>query len=121
MIAKIITDNKLTCTVAQFNKYMNWLIIDTSMYDKLLPTKSLFSKKYNWHTIENPAKWKYYYHITIWTNTFLQNTAPYVEWLVWLNDTNIDTVIADHKAKLIQWYIDSEKLRLTIANFTPVI
>jgi len=118
---KIIADNKLSCTVTQFDTYMKWLTINTSIYDKLLPIKSLFSKKYNWHTIENPAKWKYYYHITIWANTFLQNTVPYVSWNVGLDDTNIDTVIADHKTKLIQWYIDSEKLRLTIAKFTPVV
>ena len=120
-IKKIITNNNLTCTTTQFTTYMNWLTIDTSMYDSLLPTKCLFSKKYNWHKIDNPANWKYYYHITIWWMTFLQNTVPFSEWHQPLDDTNIDTVIAKHKKFLIQWYIDNEKLRLTIEHFKPAI
>jgi len=117
MIQKIITDNNLTCTVAQFTTYMNWLKINTSIYNKLMPTKCLFSKKYNWHIIENPAKWKYYYYITVWWQTFLQNSAPYVQWLVWLNDKNIDKIILEHKTKLINDFIELEKLKLTINNF----
>ena len=121
MLEKLIKEQNLLCTELEFTTYRDTLIVDTSAYDNLLPTKALFTEKYNWNEVENPANWKYYYFLEVGGAVFLQNIVPYVWGFVPLDDTNVDEVASDHKIKLIKRIEDWEKLRLTIEHFSPVV
>jgi len=121
MLEKLIKEQNLSCTELEFTTYRDWLTVDTSAYDNLLPTKALFTELYNWNQVENPANWKYYYFLEVGGAVFLQNIVPYVWGLVPITDENVDEVILDHKTKLIKWYADSEKFKLTIEHFSPII
>jgi len=47
MLEKLIKEQNLLCTELEFTTYRDTLIVDTSAYDNLLPTKALFTEKYN--------------------------------------------------------------------------
>lgn len=118
---QIINELDLNCTAQEFIDYYNTITIDTTDIEVAQPTIATFDKPYPWPNgdviINNPANWKYYYYICINWKTFLQNIVPYVQGLQPLNDINIDKVIADHKEKLTENYINSKKRWLTVEYF----
>ena len=119
MYKEIIEQENLTCTEEQFEKFFN--SIDLSQLKEEMSWVKVeiktFDEKYNNIQIENPANGKYYYIMDIQGMVFLQNIVPYVWWLNWLNDDNIDEVIENHKNNIINDFINSEKMKLTINNF----
>ena len=111
---EIIKQNDLTCSVEEFENYLN------SLEDEVIEvttSKHTFDEKYNNVQIENPANWKYYYLLNIEWVTYLQNIAPYVWWLVPLNDDNVDEVIENHSNELKKQFSDSKKLQQTVEYF----
>lgn len=119
MFEYIKTQYNLTCTEQEFNDYKNSL--DYSEVENELNNTQVtihtFDEFYNWHEIENPANWQYYYIASIWGRNFLQNIIPYIGWNNPLNDNNIDEVIESHKNTLVSEYIENLKITETINNF----
>lgn len=117
MLKKIIEDYSLNCTVKEFKDYMNTIKIDTTDLEKLEPEVHTFDELYNWHKIQNPWNWKYYYTLQVWGRNFVQYIVPYIWWNQPINDNNLKDIIKTHKDRLIQEYINSEKFRETVKYF----
>ena len=111
---KIIKENELTCSVEEFETYYNNLEIEEPV---ITGNKYLFSEKYNNVTIDNPANGKYYYTIDFEGRTYLQAHAPFVGGFIALNEDNIDSIIQEHKDKIIEEYVEGKKLQDTIEHF----
>ena len=119
MYTEIIKKEELVCTEIEFENFHNSIDLtdlETSL-NNIVINKFTFDELYNWVQIENIANWKYYYTAEIDWRVFLQNIVPFVSWNIALNDDNVDTVILEHKNKLIKDYIDWEKIMTTINYF----
>ena len=122
MYKEIIEKEELVCTEIEFENFHNSIDLtdlETSL-NNIVISKFTFDEKYNWVQIENIANWKYYYTAEIDWRVFLQNIVPFVSWNIALNDDNVDTVILEHKNKLIKDYIDWEKIMTTINYFKSI-
>lgn len=123
MFKEIIEKEELACTELEFENFYNSIDLTKleANLNNIIINKFTFNELYNWVQIENIANWKYYYTAEIDWRVFLQNIVPFINWNIWLDDSNIDTVILEHKNRLIKDFIDWEKKITTINYFKSVI
>ena len=120
MYKEVIEKELLTCTELEFETYLNWIdlsVLEADIVSQIVINKHLFNELYNWVQIENIANWKYYYTCEIWGRVFLQNIEPYINWNIWLDDSNIDWIIENHKNTILKDFILWEKFNLTLEYF----
>ena len=118
---RIIKDLDLNCTAQEFVDYYNSLDLSDlkeQLDEEVNVQICTFDQPYNGVKIDNPANGKYYYYFTIKWRTYLQYHIPYVGWLQPLTDENINNVIEDHKNRVIEEYIEAEKINRTIEHFS---
>lgn len=119
MYERIIEIENLNCTPEEFETFLN--SIDLSEIENELntiqPVIHSFDELYNWSAIDNPASGELYYTVEVWGRVFLQNIVPYVSGNLPITNENVQTVFSEHKTQLINDYLISERIRLTILNF----
>lgn len=106
---------QLNISQEELNAFLETLSIDPIEISSQLCG---FDSLYNGYPVENPANGSYYYILNFQGKIYLQNIAPYVEWLIAITDSNKDEVIQSHIQHLQDEYAISQKYIIAIDHFS---